>query len=166
VGTFAVQIAKSFDAEVTGVCSTAKVDTARSIGADHVIDYTKEDFIEDGQRYDLILQLAGTRSPSELRRALTARGTLIPISGESSGRWIGPVARSMNAAALSRFVSQRMVGFTVKPNGKDLRALKELVEAGKVTPVIDRTYSLSEVPDAIRYMEQGHARGKIVITTD
>jgi NADPH:quinone reductase-like Zn-dependent oxidoreductase len=166
VGTFAVQIAKSFGAEVTGVGSTAKVDMVRSLGADHVIDYTNEDFTQGGRRYDVIFQLAGTRSPSELRRALTPNGTLIPISGESSGRWIGPLARSMHAAVLSRFVSQRMVGFTVKPNKEDLLSLKELVEAGKVTPVIDRTYSLSEVPDAIRYLEKGHARGKVVITTD
>jgi NADPH:quinone reductase-like Zn-dependent oxidoreductase len=166
VGTFAVQIAKSFGAEVTGVCSTRNVDMIRSIGADRVIDYTEEDVTQGGRRYDLIFQLAGTRSPSELRRALTAKGTLIPISGESSGRWIGPVARSMKALVLSRFVSQRMVGFTVKPNGQDLHSLKELVEAGEVTPVIDRTYALSEVPDAIRYLEKGHARGKVVITTD
>jgi NADPH:quinone reductase-like Zn-dependent oxidoreductase len=164
VGTFAVQIAKSFGAEVTGVCSTRNVDMVRSIGADHVIDYTQEDFTQGGQRYDLILQLAGTRSASDCRRALIPKGTLVLISGESSRRWIGPVDRIVKARALSPFVSQKMISFTVKPNKKDLQSLKELIEAGKVTPVIDRTYSLSEVPDAIGYLEEGHARGKVVIT--
>jgi NADPH:quinone reductase-like Zn-dependent oxidoreductase len=166
VGTFAVQLAKSFGAEVTGVCSTRNVDMVRSIGADHVIDYTKEDVTQGGRRYDLIFQLAGTRSPSELRRALTAMGTLIPISGESSGRWIGPLGRTFKALVMSRLVSQRMASFTMNPNKEDLHSLKERIEAGKVTPVIDRTYALSEVPDAIRYLEKGHARGKVVITTD
>jgi len=164
VGTFAVQIAKSFGAEVTGVCSTRNVDMVRSIGADHVVDYTQADFTERGGRYDLILQLAGTRSPSDCRRALTSTGTLLPISGESDGRWIGPVARIVAALALSPFVSQRMASFTVKPNREDLQLLGRLIEAGTVTPVIDRTYSLSEVPEAIRYLEEGHARGKVVVT--
>jgi NADPH:quinone reductase-like Zn-dependent oxidoreductase len=164
VGTFAVQIAKSFGAEVTGVCGTGKVDMVRSIGADHVIDYTQEDFAHGGQRHDLIFQLAGTRSPSDCRRALTPTGTLILSSGESDGRWIGPVDRIIKGLLSSPFVSQRMVSFTVKPNREDLQSLKELIEAGKVTPVIDRTYSLSEVPDAIRYLEEGHARGKVVVT--
>jgi NADPH:quinone reductase-like Zn-dependent oxidoreductase len=164
VGTFAVQIAKSFGSEVTGVCSTRKVDMVRSIGADHVVDYTEEDFTQGGQRYDLILQLGGTRSASNCRRALTPKGTLILISGESSGRWIGPLGRIVKALLLSPFVRQRMVNFTVKPNREDLQFLKQLIEAGKVKPVIDRTYSLSEVPEAIRYLEEGHARGKVVIT--
>ncbi|MBI3972065.1 MAG: NAD(P)-dependent alcohol dehydrogenase [Chloroflexi bacterium] len=164
VGTFAVQIAKSFGAEVTGTCSTRNVELVRSIGADHVIDYTQEDFTQGRQRYDLILQLAGTRSPSDCRRALTPKGTLVLISGESSGRWIGAVDRIVKARALSPFVSQTMVSFTVKPNKEDLQVLKELIEAGKITPVIDRTYPLSEVPKAIRYLEEGHARGKVVIT--
>jgi NADPH:quinone reductase-like Zn-dependent oxidoreductase len=163
VGTFAVQIAKSFGAEVTGVCSTRNLDMVRSIGADHVIDYTEADFAEGGRRYDLVFQLAGTRSPSDCRRALTPKGTLVPISGESDGRLIGPVGRAIKGVVLFPFVSQRLAIFTVKPNGEDMQALKELIEAGAVTPVIDRTYSLSEVPAAIGYLEDGHARGKVVI---
>jgi NADPH:quinone reductase-like Zn-dependent oxidoreductase len=164
VGTFAVQIAKWFGAEVTGVCSTRNVDMVRSLGADHVVDYTQEDFTRRGQKYDLVLQLAGTRSPSECRRALTPKGTLLLSSGESRGRWFGPVARIIKAVALSPFVSQRLSPFEAKRSSADLQVVKELIEAGTVTPVIDRTYSLSEVPDAIRYLEAGHARGKIVIT--
>jgi NADPH:quinone reductase-like Zn-dependent oxidoreductase len=164
VGTFAVQIAKSFGAEVTGVCRTRNVEMVRSLGADHVIDYTQEDFTESGQKYELIFQLAGTRSPSDCRRALTSKGTLVLSSGESDGRWIGPVARMIKAAVLSPFVSQKLGSFLAKPNQDDLQFLKELIEAGKVKPVIDRTYPLSEVPDAIRYLEEGHARGKVVIT--
>jgi NADPH:quinone reductase-like Zn-dependent oxidoreductase len=163
VGTFAVQIAKSFGADVTGVCSTRNVEMVRSIGADHVIDYTQEDFNRSGQRYDLIFQLAGTRSPSDCRRALTSKGTLVLSSGESDGRWIGPVDRIIKAVLLSPFVSQRLGPFLAKPNKEDLQVLKELIEASKVTPVIDRTYPLSEVPAAIRYLEEGHARGKIII---
>jgi NADPH:quinone reductase-like Zn-dependent oxidoreductase len=163
VGTFAVQIAKSFGTEVTGVCSTRNVGMVRSLGADHVIDYTQEDFTRSGWKYDLIFQLAGTRSPSECRHALTSKGTLVLISGDSDGRWIGPVARIIKALVLSPFVSQKMASFTVKPNKEDLQFLKQLIEAGKVTPVIDRTYPLSEVPEAIRYLENGHARGKVVI---
>jgi len=164
VGAFAVQIAKSFDAEVSGVCSTRNVDMVRSLGADHVIDYTQEDFTQSGQKYDLIFQLAGTRSPSECRRALTSKGTLVLSSGESDGRWIGPVDRIIKALVLSAFVSEKMASFTVKPNKEDLQFLKQLIEAGTLTPVIDRTYPLSEVPEAIRYLEEGHARGKVVIT--
>jgi NADPH:quinone reductase-like Zn-dependent oxidoreductase len=164
VGTFAVQIAKSFGADVTGVCSTRNVEMVRSLGADHVIDYTQADFTQNGQKYDLILQLAGTRSPSDCRRALTSRGTLLLSSGESSGRWLGPVDRIIKAAVLSPFVSQKLGSFLAKPDSDDLQFLKELIEAGKVKPVIDRTYSLGEAPDAIRYLEEGHARGKIVIT--
>ena len=163
VGTFAVQIARTLGAEVTGVCSTRNVELVRSLGADHVLDYTHEDFTEGGPRYDLIFQLAGTRSPSGCRRALTANGTLVLASGESDGHWIGPVGRIIRAVLLSPFVSQKMASFTVKPNSEDLQTLKELVEAGKVTPVIDRTRSLSEVADAIRYLEQGHTQGKVVI---
>lgn len=136
----------------------------RSIGADHVIDYTRQDFTQNGQEYDLILQLAGTRSPSECRRALTSKGTLLLSSGESSGRWIGPLGRIIKAVLLSPFVSQRLAPFEAKRSKQDLQVLKELIEAGKVTPVIDRTYPLSEVPEAIRYLEEGHARGKVVVT--
>jgi len=164
VGTFAVQLAKAFGAEVTGVCSTRNVDMVRLIGADHVIDYTQEDFTRSGQRYDLIFQLAGTRSPSDCRRALTSKGTLLLSSGESSGRWIGPLGRIIKAVLLSPFVSQRLAPFEAKRSKEDLQVLKQLIEAGKVMPVIDRTYSLSEVPEAIRYLEEGHARGKVVVT--
>jgi NADPH:quinone reductase-like Zn-dependent oxidoreductase len=161
VGTFAVQIAKSFGADVTGVCSTRNVEMVRSLGADHVIDYTQEDFAQSGQKYDLIFQLAGTRSPSACRRALTPKGTLVLSSGESSGRWIGPVDRIIKAVVLSPFVGQKLGSFLAKPNSDDLQFLKELIEAGKVTPVIDRTYPLSETPEAIRYLEEGHAEGKL-----
>jgi NADPH:quinone reductase-like Zn-dependent oxidoreductase len=164
VGTFAVQIAKYFDAEVTGVCSTRNVEMVRSLGADHVIDYTREDFTQSGQKYDLIFQLAGTRSPSECRRALTSDGTLVLSSGESDGRWIGPVDRIIKALVLSPFVSEKLASFTVKPDRDDLQFLRQLIEAGKLTPVIDSTYPLAEVPEAIRYLEKGHARGKVVIT--
>jgi NADPH:quinone reductase-like Zn-dependent oxidoreductase len=164
VGTFAVQIAKSFGADVTGVCSTRNVEMVRSLGADHVIDYTQEDFTQSGQEYDLIFQLAGTSSPSDCRRALTPKGTLVLSSGDSEGRWIGPVDRVIQAIVLSPFVSQKLGSFLMKPTKDDLQFLKELIEAGNLTPVIDRTYSLSEVPEAIRYLEEGHARGKVVIT--
>jgi NADPH:quinone reductase-like Zn-dependent oxidoreductase len=164
VGTFAVQIAKWLGAEVTGVCSTGKADMVRSIGADHVVDYTREDFTKGGQQYDVIFQLAGTRSPSDCRRALTPKGTLLLSSGESAGRWIGPVSRVAKAVVLSPFVGQRLVPFLAKRSGEDLQLVKELVETGRVSPVLDRTYSLGEVPDAIRYLEEGHARGKVAIT--
>jgi NADPH:quinone reductase-like Zn-dependent oxidoreductase len=164
VGTFAVQLAKLSGAEVTGVCSTRNVDMVRSLGADRVIDYTKEDFTRSGQKYDLVFQLAGTRSPSDCRRALTSKGMLIGSSGESSGRWIGPMDRMIKAAVLSPFVSQSLSGFLAQRSREDLRIMRELIESGKVSPVIDRTYQLSEVPEAIRYLEEGHARGKIVIT--
>jgi NADPH:quinone reductase-like Zn-dependent oxidoreductase len=164
VGTFAVQIAKWLGAQVTGVCSTRNLGMVRSLGADHVIDYTREDFTRNGQKYDLILQLAGTQSPSECRRALTASGTLLLSSGDSNGRWIGPMDRILKAMVLSPFVRQRLASFEAKQSGKDLQVLKELIETGRVTPVIDRMYSLGDVPEAIRYLEEGHARGKIVIT--
>jgi NADPH:quinone reductase-like Zn-dependent oxidoreductase len=164
VGTFAVQIAKSFGAEVTGVCSTRNVDMVRSIGADHVIDYTQENFIRAGQRYDLMLDLVGNRSPSEFRRVLNPKGVYVASFGQPEHRWLGPVAQLLRMFVMSRFVSQRMTTFTAKENNQDLVVLKELIEAGKVTPVIDRTYTLSEVPDAIRYIEEGHTQGKIVIT--
>ena len=164
VGTFAVQIAKSLGADVTGVCSTRNVELVRSLGADHVIDYTQADFTQSGQKYDLIFQLAGTSSPSDLRRSLTSEGTLVLSSGDSDGRWIGPVDRLVKAVVLSPFVSQKLGSFLAKANKEDLQFLKELIEAGDVTPVIDRTYALSETPEAIRYLEEGHARGKVVIT--
>jgi NADPH:quinone reductase-like Zn-dependent oxidoreductase len=164
VGTFAVQIAKHLGGDVTGVCSTRNVELVRSLGADPVVDYTQEDFTRSGRKYDLIFQLAGTRSPSDYRRALTSKWTLVLSSGESDGRWLGPVDRSMKAVLLSPFVSQRLVPFLAKSNKDDLRFLRELLEAATITPVIDRTYPLSEVPEAVRYLEEGHARGKVVIT--
>jgi NADPH:quinone reductase-like Zn-dependent oxidoreductase len=164
VGTFAVQLAKWLGAELTGVCSTRNVELVRSLGADHVVDYTREDVTRGGRRYDLVVQLAGTQSPSELRRVLTPRGTLLLSSGESDGRLIGPVDRIIKALLLAPFVRQRLVPFEAKRSGDDLRVVKELIEAGTVTPVIDRTYPLSDVPEAIRYLEEGHARGKVVIS--
>jgi NADPH:quinone reductase-like Zn-dependent oxidoreductase len=163
VGTFAVQIANSFGAQVSAVCSTRNMELVRSLGADAVIDYTQGDFTQSGQKFDLIFQLAGTSSPSHCRQALTSKGTLVLSSGESDGRWIGPVDRLVKAAVLSPFVSQKLGSFLAKPNEDDLQFLKELIEAGKLMPVIDRTYPLSEVPEAIRYLEEGHARGKVVI---
>ncbi len=164
VGSFAVQIAKAFGAQVTGVCSTTKVDLVRSIGADDVIDYTRDDFAETGQRYDIILDIAGNRSVSHLRRALSPRGTLVIVGGEGGGRWFGGIDRQLRASMLSPFVHQKLGTFVAKANGEDLVVLKELIEAGKVTPVIDKAYPLSEVPEAIRHLEEGHARGKVVIT--
>jgi NADPH:quinone reductase-like Zn-dependent oxidoreductase len=164
VGTFAVQIAKEFGAHVTGVCSTRNLELVRSLGANHVIDYTQEDFTQSGQQYDVIFQLAGTHSPSHCRRALTHKGRLVLSSGDSDGRWIGPVDRLIKAAVLSPFVSQKLGMLNTKRSRKDLQYLTELIEAGKVTTVIDRTHSLGEVPKALRYLEQGHARGKVVIT--
>ena len=163
VGTFAVQIAKAFGAHVTGVCSTRKLELVRSLGADHVIDYTKEEFGDSGRRYDAIFQLAGMRSPSDCVRALAPKGTLIHSSGDSKGHWIGPMGRFLRAAALSPFVSQTLRSPGTKRCRRDLEYLTELIEAGEVTPVIDRTHSLGEVPEAIRYLERGHARGKVVI---
>jgi len=165
VGSFAVQLAKAFGAEVTGVCSTTKVDLVRSIGADQVIDYTRVDFADGVHLYDLILDTAGNRSLSHLRRALAPRGTLVIVGGEGGGRWLGGFDRQiLRAPILSRFVRQRLRPLVSKERREDLVVLKDLIEAGKVTPVIDRTYPLSEAPEAMRHLEAGHARGKIVIT--
>jgi NADPH:quinone reductase-like Zn-dependent oxidoreductase len=164
VGTYAVQLAKAFGAHVTGVCSTTKVDLVRSLGADHVIDYTRDDFAEEEQRYDLILDIGGNASLSRLRRALAPQGTLVIVGGEAGGRWLGGNDRQLRALLLSRFVGQKLTTFISKENHEDMLVLKELIEAGKITPVIDRTHPLREVPQAIRYVEQGHARGKVVIT--
>jgi NADPH:quinone reductase-like Zn-dependent oxidoreductase len=162
VGTFAVQIAKHFGAEVTGVCSTKNVDLVRSIGADHVVDYTQDDFTAGDQRYDLILDAVGNHSISEYRRVMKPKGTYGAFGG-GSGHWLGPASQQLKAVALSPFVSQKLVPVNDKPN-QSLVFLSELLEAGEVTPVIDRTYPLSEAPDAMCYLEEGHARGKIVIT--
>ena len=162
VGTFAVQIAKSFGANVTGVCGTRNVDLVRSIGADQVIDYTKEDFTQTAQRYDVMLDLVGSRSLSDCRRALTRQGTYVLVGVRDLGRWFG-LARQIKALLLSPFVRQRMRVFVVKRNRADLAVLKDLVEAGKAAPVIDRHYRLSDVPEALRYQGEGHVQGKIVI---
>ncbi len=159
VGTFAVQIAKSFGAEVTAVCSTGKMDMVRSLGADHVIDYTQEDFTKNGRQYDLILAANGNRSISEYKRALSPTGAYVMIGGSDAqvfqGMLLGPM--------MSRTGGKRMLNTMSKPNQKDLAFVKELLESGKVKPVIDRTYALHEVPDALRYLERGHAIGKVVI---
>ena len=166
VGTFAVQIAKSFGADVTGVCSTRNVDMVRSIGADRVIDYTREDFTKSGQRYDLIFDCVGNHSLLACRRVLNPKGIYIAVGGPS-GRWmIGPLARGITAPVLSRFVSQKLAMVLAKPSKEDLTITHELMETGKVTSVIDKRYRLSEVPEAIRYLEEGHARGKVVITLE
>jgi NADPH:quinone reductase-like Zn-dependent oxidoreductase len=164
VGTFSVQIAKAFDAEVTGVCSTAKLDTIRTLGADHVIDYTHEDFADGTSRYDLILDIGGNRRLSHLRRALTSRGRLVIVGGETDGRWLGGSDRQLRALALSPFISQKLGTFVASENAEDLIVLRDLIEAGKLAPAIDRTYPLNEVPAALRYLLDGHARGKIVIS--
>lgn len=164
VGTFAVQIAKALGAHVTGVCSSTKLDLVRSIGADDVIDYTRENFVDGAHRYDLILDTAGNRPLAQLRRALAPLGTLVIVGGEGGGRWLGGFDRQIfRAPILSLFVGQTMRPLIAKESTQDLIAMKELIEAGKVKPVIDRTYPLSEAPDAIRYLAEGHARGKVVI---
>jgi NADPH:quinone reductase-like Zn-dependent oxidoreductase len=167
VGTFAVQIAKTFGADVTGVCSTTNVDLVRSIGADHVIDYTQEDFTRNGQQYDLIFDNVGNRTLSELRRALTRKGMLIPNSNKGSGRWVGGfLRRAVQALVVSPFVTQRLRPFASTEKREDLVVLKELIESGKVTPVIDRTYPLKEVAEALSHYGAGHARGKVIITVE
>ena len=163
VGTFAVQIAKAFGAEVTGVCSTGKVDLVRSIGADHVLDYTRDQISDGGRRYDVILDIAGNRSLSELRRALSKRGVLVIVGGETGGRWLGGFDRSLRAVLLSPFVSQSLGMLTSKENTADLDALRELIDKGVVTPTVDRSYPLAEAAAAIRGLQDGRTRGKVVI---
>jgi NADPH:quinone reductase-like Zn-dependent oxidoreductase len=163
VGTYAVQLAKAFGAEVFGVCSTAKADMVRSIGADHVIDYTQEDFAKAERCYDVILDIGGNSPLSRLRRALTPKGTLVIVGGETDGRWLGGTDRQLRALVLSPFVGQKLGTFVCRENHEDMIVLKELIEAGQVTPVVDRTYPLSESPEAISYLEGGRARGKVVI---
>jgi NADPH:quinone reductase-like Zn-dependent oxidoreductase len=164
IGTFAVQIAKSLGADVTGVCSTGNVDLVRSIGADHVIDYTQKDFTQDGQRYDFILDNVANHPLSDLRGALTPTGTLVPNGGGFDNRWFASGGRVIRAHALNRFVSHTLRPFLVSFNLEDLVVLKEIIEAGKLTPVIDRTYQLTETPQAIAHVGQGHASGKVAIT--
>ena len=163
VGTFAVQIAKSFGADVTGVCGTRNVERVRSIGADWILDYTREDFTEGGQRYDLILDCVGNHSLSACRRLLNPQGIYI-IVGAPDGRWISPLPRVLQALVMSRLGSQSLVMLIAKRSQEDLIILRDLMAAGKVIPVIDRGYKLEEVPEAIRYLEAGHARGKVIIT--
>ncbi len=162
VGTFAVQIAKSFGAEVTGVCSTRNVEMVRSIGADHVFDYTKEDYTESGQRYDLIIDMVGNHSLSANRRVLTPEGIFVIVGG-GKGNWLGPMMNPIKALLMSPFVDQEFVMILAQLHQDDLAILGDLMQAGKVTPVIDRRYPLSEVPAALRYSEEGHAQGKIII---
>ena len=164
VGSYAVQLAKALGAEVTGVSSTAKLDLVRSLGADRVIDYTREDFADGTRRYDLILDIAGNPALSRLRRALTATGTAVIVGGEQGGSLTGGLDRQFRAAALSRLVRQRLTFFLSKERGSDLERLTEFIEAGKVTPSIDRTFSLDQVPEAMRHLEAGNARGKIAIS--
>ena len=168
VGTFAVQIAKTFGADVTGVCSTRNVDLVRSLGADHIIDYTKEDFAKGDQRYDVILDNVPNHSLSECRRILNPNGKYVMIGGggPNDNRWIGPFGRVIHTMVLSPFVSQKMGMMMADANQKDLTVLADMMQSGKVKPVIDRTYKLSEVPQAIRYLEQGHARGKVIISVE
>ncbi|RSN33604.1 NAD(P)-dependent alcohol dehydrogenase [Amycolatopsis sp. WAC 01416] len=161
VGTFAVQIAKAFGAEVDGVCGTGKVELVRSLGATRVFDYTREDF---GGGYDLILDTAGNRSLTSLRESLTPQGTLVIVGGEGKGKWIGPVGRNLRALLLGPFVKQKLRGLFSTENQDDLQTLRALIEAEKLTPVIDRAFSLVEVPEAISHVHEGHARGKVVIT--
>jgi NADPH:quinone reductase-like Zn-dependent oxidoreductase len=164
IGTFAVQIAKSLGAEVTGVTSTSNLDLVRSIGADHVIDYTKVDFTRTGQRYDFILDNVANRSLSDLRRALTPKGTLVPNGGGFDHRWVASGGRLIRAKLSFAFVSQSVRTFIASSKQENLVALKGLIEDRKITPVIDRTYPLSETPQAIAYVGRGHARGKVVVT--
>jgi NADPH:quinone reductase-like Zn-dependent oxidoreductase len=163
VGTFAVQIAHALGAEVTGVASATKLDLVRSIGADHVIDYTRDDFAAGAQRYDVILDIGGNAPLSRLRRALTRSGTLVIVGGEDGGRWTG-VSRQAGALALSPFLRHRLTSFIARHTQADIEHLAELVEAGDLTPVIDRTYRLAETADAMRRLAAGQARGKLVLS--
>jgi NADPH:quinone reductase-like Zn-dependent oxidoreductase len=163
VGTFAVQLARSFSAEVTGVCSARNVELVRSLGADRVIDYAQEDFTRRGERYDLMLDAVGNHSLSACRRVLQPRGTYVLV-GAPDGRWIGGIARFIKVQVLSAFVRKSLLAMMTKVSQEDLSLLRELLAAGKLRPVIDRCYDLGEVPQAIAYLEAGHARGKVVIT--
>jgi NADPH:quinone reductase-like Zn-dependent oxidoreductase len=166
VGTFAVQIAKAYGAEVTGVASTAKLELLRSIGADHVIDYTREDFADRPERYDVVLDIAGNRSLSHLRRALAPAGTLVIVGGEGGGKWLGGIDRQLRATVFSLFVRQKLGTWISSARPQDLEELRRLIEAGTVTPVIDRSFPLADVPQAIQYLREGRPRGKTVITVE
>jgi NADPH:quinone reductase-like Zn-dependent oxidoreductase len=164
IGSFTVQIAKAMGAEVTGVCRTDNLDRVRSIGADHVIDYTQQDFTDSGERYDVILDIADTKTLSARRRVLTDHGVLIPNSGAGS-RWFASLGRIVKARAVSPFVGQTLRPFLSVYKREDLLALCQMIEAGDVTPVVDRTYRLAEAAEAVEYVGAGHARGKVVVTT-
>jgi NADPH:quinone reductase-like Zn-dependent oxidoreductase len=163
IGTFAVQIAKTLGAEVTGVCSTRNVDLVRSLGADHVVDYTADDFARAGQRYDIVFDLVGNRSLRDLRRAATPKGTVV-FCGGADGKWLGPMLLPLRGLVVSKFVGQQLRMFLARLNRDDLLFMCDLVTDGKLTPVVDRTYPLSEAAEAIAYLETGHARGKVVVT--
>ena len=163
VGTYAVQVAKAFGAEVTGVCTTTKIELVRSLGADHVIDYTRDDFTTGDHRYDVILDIGGNRRLSHLRRALTPRGTLLIVGGETGGRWLGGFDRSLRAVLLSVFVHQTLGMLTSSENSKDLNVLRDLIEDERVESAIDRTYQLRQTAEAIRYVSENRAQGKVVI---
>jgi len=163
VGTFALQIAKAFGAEVTGVCSTAKVDLVRGLGADHVVDYTTGDVASGGHLYDAIVDTGGNRRLSQLREALTPHGRLVIVGGETDGRWLGGADRMLRALLLSAFVGQKLGALSTSENSRDLMVLRELLEAGKITSAIDRSFPLNDVAGAIRRVQEGHARGKVVI---
>lgn len=166
VGTFAVQLAKSFGAEVTGVCNTRNVPLVRALGADHVVDYTQEDFTRNGQHYDLIMDIVGSHSLLEYRRVLAPKGIFVIVGSTSKGEWLGPMVTPLKAILLSPFVSQKFVPFLAELNHEDLAVLAELMQSGKVTPLIDRTYSLKDLPAAMQYLETGHARGKVAISVE
>ncbi len=163
VGSFAVQLASALGAEVTGVCSTAKLDLVRSLGATHVIDYTRDDFAAGAHRYDLIIDIAGNPDLARLRRALTPAGAAVIVGGEDGGNWTG-IGRQFRALALSPFLRQRLTMVTAKQRSSDLERLAKLIEAGTVTPTVDRTYPLAQTPDAMRYLQAGNAQGKVAIT--
>ena len=168
VGTFAVQIAKSYGADVTGVCSTRNVELVQSLGADRVIDYTKEDFTKGDQKYDVILDNVANRSLSECRRLLTPNGIYVLIGGGSANEqgFVGALGKMLNAAVYSRFVKQKMGMMMAQPSTPDLTLLADMVQSGKLKVIIVRTYELDQVPEAVRYVEEGHARGKVVITVE
>jgi len=166
VGSYAVQIAKAFGAEVTGVCSPAKMDLVRSLGADRVIDYTRDDILQLGQRYDVVIDIAGNRPLRRMRRVVAPKGTLVIVGGEEGGRWLGGIQRNLWAALWSPFIGQRLRAFVSRERGADIRSLAEMIAAGSVAPAIERTFPLAEAADALRYLETGRARGKVVVTVD
>ena len=164
VGTYAVQLAKAFGARVTGVCSTAKVDLVRSLGADHVIDYTTDSFADGQQRYDVILDVGGNSPLAKLRKALTPTGTLVIVGGEEGGKWTGGIGKALRALTLSPFIKQRLTTFLSKEDYADLEKLGELIDEGKLTPTVEKSYPLADAPEAMRHLEDGLVRGKLVIT--